>query len=456
MTKSWSEMNIKKSGLMLLAFLMFSGFSGAQTKPWTFQQCIDTALRRNINVNQVQLSNETNKINLEQVKANRIPSFNASASEGLSLGTTINPTTNQYVTQAYHSTRFGVNGNWSLFAGLQNANTIRQNILNVQSGQFDIDKAKNDVILSITTGYLQVLFCREILETARNQASVTAAQVDRTEKMYNAGKSPESDLLQIKSQLATDNLAIINAENQLDMAKVTLMQLMYIPITPDFDVVVPEMTEPGGLMTQTNEQIYQKALQVRPEIASAAIQTSSAKLGIKISDGARWPSLNLSANASTNYASSRTKGTSVNPENYPFYQQVWDNLGQSFSLGLSIPIYSNRSIKSRIDRAKISAMNAQLNEQLTQTQLRKSIEQTFVDLKGATKKYEASKEQIAAVSLVYTNSEKKFTVGVMSATDFLIQKNNYTQALSNLIQAKYDYIFKTKILDFYQGKAIQF
>ncbi|MEI6454894.1 MAG: TolC family protein [bacterium] len=448
-------MNLKKCGLIFLAIFMFSGFAGAQA-PWTFQQCIDTALRRNININQVQLANETNKINLEQVKANRIPSFNASANEGLSLGTTINPTTNQYVTQAYHSTRFGINGNWSIFAGLQNANTIRQNMLNIQSGQFDIDKAKNDVILSITTGYLQVLFCREILETAKNQAGATAAQVDRTEKMYNAGKSPESDLLQIKSQLATDNLSIINAENQLDMAKVTLMQLMYIPITPDFDVVVPEMTEPDGIMVQTNEEIYQKALQVRPEIASAAIQTNSARLGIKISDGARWPSLNLSANTSTNYASSRKKGTSVNPENYPFYQQVWDNLGQSFSLGLSIPIYSNRSIKSRIDRAKISAMNAQLNEQLTQTQLRKSIEQTFVDLKGATKKYEASKEQIAAVSLVYTNSEKKFTVGVMSATDFLIQKNNYTQALSNLIQAKYDYIFKTKILDFYQGKAIQF
>ena len=449
-------MNSKKGLLIFLTLLIWGGFAAGQTRPWTFRQCIDTALKRNITVNQVQLVNETNKINLEQVKANKIPSFNASASEGLSVGTTINPTTNQYVTQAYHSTRFGINGNWTIFAGLQNANTIRQNMLNVQSGQLDVDKAKNDVILSITTGYLQVLFCKEILETAKNQASVTAAQVDRTGKMYNAGKSPESDLLQIKSQLATDNLAVITAENQLDMAKVTLMQLMYIPISPDFDVEVPAMTEPGGLIAQTNDEIYKNALQVRPEIASAAIQTSSAKLGIRISDGARWPSLNLGANTSTNYASSRTKGTAVNPENYPFYQQIWDNLGQSFTLGLSIPIYSNRSIKSRIDRAKITAMNAQLNEQQVQTQLRKSIEQIFVDLKGASKKYDATMEQLAAVSSVYTNSEKKFNVGVMSATDFLIQKNNYTQALSNLIQAKYDYIFKEKILDFYQGKAIQF
>lgn len=449
-------MRIRKRVLILIPVLLCQGVSLAQSKAWTFQQCIDTAFQRNINVNQVQLVNETNKINLEQVKANRIPSFNASATEGLSIGTTINPTTNQYVTQGYHSTRFGINGSWNLFNGLQNANTIRQNILNVKAGQLDIETAKNDIILSITTGYLQVLFSREILETARNQASATAAQVDRTEKMYNAGKSPESDLLQIKSQLATDNLAIISAENNLDMAKVTLMQLMYIPITNDFDIVVPEMTEPVGTLVQSNEEIYKKALQVRPEIASAALQSNSAQVGIKISNGARWPALNLNANTSTNYASSRTKGGSVNPENYPFFEQVWDNLGQSFTLGLSIPIYSNRTIKSRIDRAKITAMNARLNEQLTQTQLRKSIEQTYVDLKGAAKKYDATKEQLAAVTSVYTNSEKKFNVGVMSATDFLIQKNNYTQALSNLIQAKYDYIFRTKILNFYQGKAIQF
>ena len=449
-------MKMKKRFLIILPVIACHGISMAQSNPWTFQQCIDTALQRNINIIQVQLVNETNKINLEQVKANRIPSFNASASEGVSLGTTINPTTNQYVTQAYHSTRFGINGSWNLFNGLQNANTIRQNLLNVKSGQLDIEKAKNDVVLSITSGYLQVMFAREVLATAKSQASATVAQVDRTRKMFDAGKSPESDLLQIQSQLATDRLAVITAENQINMAKVTLMQLMYIPISDDFDIVVPEMTEPAVTLVLSNEEVYKKALQVRPEIASAAIQSNSAQMEIKISNGARWPSLNLNANMGTNFASSRTKGSSVNPEDYPFFEQIWDNIGQSFTLGLSIPIYSNRSVKSRIDRAEISAKNAMLNEQLTQKQLRTVIEQTYVDLKGAAKKYEATKEQLTAVNSVYTSSEKKYNVGVMTATDFLIQKNNLTQAMSNLIQAKYDYIFKSKILDFYQGKDIRF
>jgi outer membrane protein len=179
-------------------------------------------------------------------------------------------------------------------------------------------------------------------------------------------------------------------------------------------------------------------------------------MALKVSQGAHWPRVSLGANMNTNYASSRTKGGAVNPEGYPFYEQIWDNIGQSFSMGIAIPIYSNRQIKSNIDRAKINLITTRLNEQNVKNVLRKSVEQTYTDMRASVKKYEATKQQVASVESVYKNAEKKFTVGVMSATDFLIQKNNYTQSQSNLIQAKYDFIFKRKILDFYQGKAIQF
>ena len=428
----------------------------AQTKSWTFQQCLDTALQRNISVNQTRMSNELNKISLEQSKAARYPSVSASANGGLSIGKNVNPTTNSFVTESYYSSNFGISGSYNLFNGMQTANSIRQQRINVDAGKFDIEKAKNDVTLNITTGYLQVLFTYEILSAAKSQEAATAAQVDRTEKMVNAGKSPESDLLQIKSQLATDNLSVINAENQLALAKVTLMQLMEIPITDNFEVVVPAMVEDAKALLQTNEDIYRKSLSVLPQIASAALKTNASEMGLKISEGARWPRLSLGANTNSNYASSRKKGTSVNPEGYPFYQQLWDNIGQSFSLGLSIPIYSNRQIKSSIEMAQINVITTKLNEQNTKNVLRKSVEQTYTDLRASVKKYEATKQQLAAVESVYQNAEKKYTVGVMSATDFLIQKNNFTQSQSSLIQSKYDYIFKSKILDFYQGKAIQF
>jgi len=444
----------KTNGLYILVFLI-TGTAGAQTNPWTFQQCLDTALQRNISVNQSRMSNELNKVSLEQVKANRIPSVSASAGEALNVGKNVDPTTNTFVTEAYHSTNFGLSSSYNLFNGLQNANTIRQNRLNVKAGESDIEKAKNDVTLSITTGYLQVLFANEILAAAKSQEEATQAQVSRTEKMVNAGKSPESDLLQIQSQLATDNLAVITAQNQLDLAKVTLMQLMDIPITDKFEVVVPLMEESSAGILQTNEEIYQKSLTVQPQISSASLRTSASMMALKVSQGAHWPRVSLGANMNTNFASSRKKG-SVNPEGYPFFEQIWDNIGQSFSMGISIPIYSNRQIKSNIDRAKINLITTQLNEQNIKNVLRKSVEQTYTDMRASVKKYEATRLQVSAVESVYKNAEKKFGVGVMSATDFLIQKNNFTQSQSNLIQAKYDYIFKQKILDFYQGKAITF
>ena len=445
----------KTSSFFIILFLL-AGQAGAQTKPWTFQQCLDTALQRNISVNQTRMVNEINKVNLEQSKANRIPSVSANVNEAFNVGKNVNQTTNDFVTVGFHSTSVGVSSSYNVFNGLQNANTIRQDRLNVQAGQYDIENVKNDVTLNITTGYLQVLFAGEILAAAKSQEEATMAQVDRTEKMVKAGKSPESDFLQIKSQLATDNLSVIIAQNQLDMAKVTLMQLMEIPVTGDFEVVVPAMDETAEGILQTREEIFQKSLTVQPQITSASLNTDAAKMALKISEGARYPRVNLGANLNTNFASSRTNGSVVNPEGNPFGKQMWDNLGQSFSLGVAIPIYSNRQIKSGIDRAKINVITTKLREQDVKNVLRKNIEQTFTDLNSAVKKYEATKQQLAAVESVYLNAEKKYTVGVMNATDFLIQKNNYKQSQSGLIQAKYDYIFKHKILDFYQGKAITF
>lgn len=435
--------------------LFFPFIAGAQQQEWTFRQCLDTALQRNIAVNQTRMTNELNKVAYEQSKAQRIPGVSANASEGLNFGRNIDPTTNVYVTEAYHSTSFGVSASLNLFNGLQTANTIRQNRLNVEAGRYDIEKARNDVTLNITTGYLQLLFAKEILAAAKSQAEATKAQVDRTEKMVKAGKSPESDLLQIQSQEATDNLTVINAMNQLDLARITLMQLMEIPVDDRFDVAVPALQEVSPLVEMTNEELYRKSLEVQPQISGYALKLAASQMALRVSEGSRWPRLTFGANMNTNYASGRTKGF-VNPENYPFFEQIYDNIGQSFSLGLSIPIYNQRQIQSSIERAKINVINAQLNEQNTKNTLRKNVEQTYADFRAAGKKYEATQIQLAAVESVYRNAEKKFSVGVLSATDFLIQKNNFTQSQSSLIQAKYDFVFKRKILDFYQGKEIRF
>jgi outer membrane protein len=424
-----------------------------QTTAWSFRRCLDTALMRNISLNQSRLSNELNKVSLAQVKATRIPSLSANANEALNVGKNIDPTTNTFVTEAYHSTNFSISSGYTLFNGFQNNNNINQQRLNVQAGEYEIEKVKNDVTLNITTGYLQVLFAMEILAAAEMQEKATAAQVERTEKMVNAGKSPESDLLQIQSQIASDRLAVVNAKNQYDMARVNLMQLMDIPVDPGFAVEKPALEVEALAEPVTNQQIYEKALVVLPQVTGANLKSNASQFALKMSEGARWPRLNLGAGMNTNYASSRKK-SSVNKEGYPFFEQIWDNIGQSLSMSLAIPIYSNRQIKSNIERAKINLATSQLNEQNVKSTLRKNVEQTYVDVRAALKKHDAVKQQVTSAEASYKNAEKKYQVGVMNATDYLIQKNSFDQAQSSLIQAKFDYIFKQKILDFYMGKGI--
>jgi len=447
---------MKRTALLIFGILLTGTLTMGQATVWNFQQCLDTALKRNISINQGRLTNELNMISLTQSKANRMPSLSANASEGFNFGKNVNPTTNAFVIQTYNSTNFGIGSSINLFNGLQNSRTIQQNSLIIEAGKYDIANIENTVTLNITTAYLQVLFAYEILIAAENQVESTRSQVDRTEKMVNAGKVPESNLFQIKSQYATDKLSVVTARSQLDLAKVTLMQLMEIPVIDSFDIVKPDFGEPAELILQSNQDIFRKALAVQPQIPGAAFRTSSALMEIKISKGARWPRLNLSGNINTNFAGSAKTESSVNPANQNFFPQLWDNLGGSLGLGLSIPIYSNRSVKSNIERAIINAESAKLDEQNTKNQLRKSIEQTYTDLRSSMNKFFATKEQYNSSMVSYKNMEIKFNVGMMTAIDYLVEKNNFIQAESKLIQAKYEYIFNTKILDFYQGKAITF
>lgn len=445
----------KKTLLIFAACLLFT-FSRAQNRVWTFQQCLDTALQRNISLNQSRLNTDLSRITLEQSKANLFPNLSASARDGVGFGRSVNPTTNQYVQRTTNSSSFGMSTGVDLFNGFQITRTILQNKMNLDAVKTDVENVRNQVTLSITTAYLQLLFQYEILKAAKNQTEATAIQVDRTQKMVNAGKLPESNLFTIRSQQATDNLAVVNAQGQLDLAKVTLEQLMEIPVTDSFEVKIPDLVEPSLLLNQTNQEIYNKALTVQPQIAGASIRTNSALLGIKISEGARYPSLSLNGGINSNYSVTSRTGSNSPVKDSPFFPQLWNNLGESIGLNLSIPIYSNRQLKSNIERAKINALSAQLDEQNTRLQLRKTIEQSYTDLRNSIKKYEAVKEQINAAELSYQNMERKYNVGMSTAIDYLIEKNNYFQAQSNGIQAKYDYIFKSKILDFYQGKPIHF
>lgn len=439
----------------LLLFLLPGSLSAQRTK-WTFGQCLDTAIVRNISISQSRLANELNTVTLEQSKASRIPSLNANLNEGFNFGYNIDPTTNLYENQAYTSTSLGLSSNLVLFNGLQVRNTIKRNRMNVEAGGYDIEKIKDDVTLNITTAFLQLMFAYEALDIARKQVETSTAQSSQTEKMMNAGKVPESNLLQVKAALANDRVTEITASNTLDLARVNLMQLMELQVSDSFEIVKPDLSIPPADLFRSAEEVYRKSVQIMPQVAGAEARTNSALMDIRITSGAQWPRLSLGANLSSNYAASMINSDDPMDASDPFFQQIWNNLGQSVNFSLSIPIYSNRQIKSNIDRARINLQNARLSELNIKNQLRKIIEQTFTDLKSAMKKYEATEEALKSAELSYKTSERKFDVGLLDAISFLVEKNNLYAAESNLLRAKYEFIFQKKIFDFYLGIPITF
>ena len=300
-------MNIMKKVMLGILIFSASGWVFSQENIWTLEECINHALERNITINQRKLNNELSEINLDQSKADLFPNLTASGSQSWNFGRSVDPYTNDYVSTNVGSNNFSLSTNVTLFDGMQNLNTIKKNQIDVQSGNLDLEKTKNDIILSVTQAYLQVLFAYEQVENTLLRLESTAAQVDRTQKLVNAGSSAEGELFKINSQLATDQYSLVNAENQLSISKVNLMQIMELPVEDEFDVVIPEFeieTIRIAFSGSANE-IFRKALEIQPEIESSELQVASAEQSLKIAKGGLYPRLSLSGSLGSGYSNAK-------------------------------------------------------------------------------------------------------------------------------------------------------
>jgi outer membrane protein len=473
-------MFVKKISVSIV--ILFLSLSVNAQKKWTLKECVDQALQNNVSLNQSELNNEVNKINLEQSKANVLPNLNISDAHAFNYGRSLDPSTYQYTTQNISTNNLSLNSNITVFNGFQNLNSIKQNKVSFDAGNMDIDKLKNDISMNVVVAYMQTLMAYEAIDISKSQLESTTAQVERTKKYVDAGKLAEGNLFQIQSQLASDKLSEINAENQLQLAKVNLMQLMETPVTIDFEIERPEIKEVLIDVSKSAEEIYNIAESARPEVKSAALKTMASEFGYKVSQSLYLPKLTVGGALRTTYSSGRSLYTTqtvynkqtigylqsnpldgviglvpintVNKQTYSFSNQFKDNFGQVISLNLSIPIFNNLQAKSSSEKAKINLANAKLNEQAVKNQLRKIIEQAYTDQLSAQKKLIATQEQLKAQDRSYRDSEKKYESGLLNATDFIIEKNNLNKSKLALIQAKYDFIFKTKLIDFYLGKPL--
>ncbi len=471
-------------GFLLVNYSMLLAQSDTINGIWSLQQCIDRAFKENITLNQSLLGSDINRLTLAQSKANRLPNLNAGDTHINNWGRSLNPLDYQYINQSISYDIPTLTSNVTLYNGSLITNTIKQNKLNYDAGNLDVEAEKNAIELTVLADYMQVLLSYEQLDNTKAQVQVSLTQVNETQKFVDAGKYPESNLLQIKSQLAADKLSEVNAENQLQLAKVALEQIMLLPVTDGFEVVKPDVSDIIQPGIQATANVYKVAESFLPQIKSAALKTQSAMFGIKIARSQEIPNLVLGGTLKTGYSPDsyntatqttyteqpigflqsnnsdlvlgEVPNTIVDRQNYSFYNQLKNNFTQQVSLTLTVSIFNNKLAKTAIEKAKVNTEIAQLNEEGTKVSVRQSVEQAVTDEKAAEKQYIASKEAYASEELTFHNMEIQFKAGKSDATDFLVEKNNDEKALANLVLAKYNYIFKIKIVDFYLGKPIIF
>lgn len=437
---------IQSTLVISLLLIIISGYNGnAQEKIWTLEECINYALAKNIQVQKTMLTNDRNQLTATQAVSNRLPSVSANASENFNWYKGFDSTTGSYgSSKGSNSTNFSVSSNVTLYNGDKLDNKIRQAELDLQSGRFNSEAVKESVGLNILNAYLQVLYSYESVANAEKQIESTTEQLNLAKERMDLGVISMSDYLQIKSQLATEKSTLASAQSQLSMGKVTLMQLMELPVDPGFVITSPNLERLLIDSSLPNSQeIYNLALGIKPQIKTAELSKESARVAVEIAKADGLPSLSMNTGLSSGY-SSLTK-------NSAFTTQLKDKVNPSVGFSLAIPIFQKKQIKTNIASANISVADAELTEINTRNDLRKNIEQACADVVSAQSKYAASTEQNQSTRESYDVTTEKYKQGLLNSVDFLIQKTNLITSESQLLQSKYNLIFSYKVVDFYKG-----
>ncbi len=464
-------------------FLFLTGFfiSSAQDTPkvWSLEDCINYALDHNLDIKKQILSVEANKKQLLQSRLNLLPDLNANATNVWNFGQTIDMYTNTFATSTVRSNNFYIQSTATLFSGLTKVNTIKQNSIILLASQFDLDVLKNDISLAVAGYFLDMLLNLELLDVARNQIEITKGQVSRMSKLVEAGSSAKGDLLNIQAQESAEALAVIQAENRLVISRLSLQQLIDLPVSPDFRIEKPllkPVEDSKGLLTP--DQVFNFAVEKRPEIKSADLHVQSAQKSLAIARGVLYPSLSFGGSWGTGYsgASQELESTVYKKEfigmtnvsgdtvfgyypsstykNKNFSKQIRDNDNKTLGFYLRIPIFNGWTGRTNISLAKIQQEKAEIDLEIQKRDLRKNIEQAYTDASASLQQYNASLQKVAAQEESFKYTQQKFDVGMMTSFDYNNSKKDLTKAESDLLQAKYDFIFKTTILDFYMGKPI--
>lgn len=437
-----------KTKLILFVAILTSIATYSQKK-WTLKECVDEALKKNISIQQNRLSLELAKKEVDIAKGNFLPNLSGSTNGSINFGTGFDPVSQNRVNTTFFGGSLSLGSGITVFNGYRNTNTYKQAQLGVESSLLDLKKIENDISLFVVNGYLNILFAKESLSAAKVQYEISKKQIEAAESRFKSGVVPKGDLLNTQSTAATNLQTVIAQENALDLALLNLAQLLQVS-AEEFDISPIDVGTPSSnLFYKNSSSVYDKSLDRLPEIARAKLAIENASLNIDIAKASFLPSVTASASLSSNYGFNlKLPDGASNPT---LSNQLSDNFGYGVGFNVSIPIFNRFQTRNRVAQSVINREISKTRLESEKVNLKQTIEKSFLDVKSALKTFEAAKISLESQKEAFKNAQVRYNYGDMTQFDFDQVRTRLVNAEAALIRSKYDYVFKTKVLQFYAG-----
>ena len=457
MFRSQNESIMKQVSLIILSCLLLlpAGMKAEDDMPkqWTLRNCIDYALEHNITIRRNRINVESTKEDVKTAKADFLPSLSGNISQRIvnrpnsASGTIIsgdNITTSESKTS--YNGSYGIDANWTVYNGSKRVNTLKQQQLNSRVAELTVDESENSIEENITQLYVQILYSAEAVKVNESTLEVSRKEFERGQELFNAGSIASSDLAQLEAQVSNDNYQLVTSQTTLQNYKLQLKQLLELDGDFEMDLFLPPLDDSSVLIPlPTKDDVYQTALNLRPEIESSKLNIEASDMNIKISRAGYIPSLSLSAGIGT---------TNANGNDFSFSEQVKQNWNNSIGLTLSIPIFDKRQTKSAVNKAKLQRQTSELDLMDNQKTLYKTIESLWLSANSAQQQYVAATQKLKSTQASYALVSEQFNLGMKNTVELLTEKNNLLSAQQETLQAKYTAILNASLLRFYQGEEI--
>ena len=430
-----------KTKIITAIILFFCVLQISAQNRWTLPECIDTALTNNRNIKKQKLNYKSGEISYNQAKANRLPNLNASLGQNFNFGRSL-AADNTYQNSNSQNTSFSLSSGVTLFNGFRMKNTIEARQAELLAAGADVQKIEKDIILNVSGVFLQVLQNKEMLRNAENQLNITRENIARRKELIEAGKLAEGEIFEIQAQEAKEELARVQAENQLKLSLLDLSQVLELDHFEDIDVAVPENLLENELALLSADEVYSSALDNRPEIKSAQHRLESSLKSVEIANAGKLPSLSMGAQWGSGYYN-----MSNLPNNASFGKQFSNNMSTGIGLNLSIPIFNRYEVKNQVESAKLNVESSKIDIENTKIELRKTIQQAYYNALAAKNRWDSSRKSVKANEESYRFASQKYEVGRANQYELNLAKTNLSQSISEETQAKYEYVFRMKILE---------